>query len=106
MQEVARVAGTAGGVETLDKPGTDSAQQEADSRIILHLALDDEGKARRHEAKQEHAVDVACMVGNDNAVACWQFFEATDLNRHAGQPECRPGRSGDPAAPALEPGQQ
>ena len=103
---MADVAGAARGLEALDELGANTPQQEVDAREILHLALDDEGKAWRQISKKDDSVDVAGVVGNDNTVALRQFFESTDADRHACQQERCPGRSGYPAAPALEPGQE
>ena len=64
--------------------------------------LDDEGEAGRHGSGEDRPVQVACVVGGEDACIFRQAFQAFDPEGDAGQPEgdlsCPVGR---PAAPSL-----
>jgi len=99
FDDLARIASTARGRESLDESRARASQQKMYERYVAHFSLDDEGKTSGQVAPHQESVNVAGVVCDDDAVPCRQILAATHLNADSGEHEqgaCR-GR-GEPLA--------
>ena len=73
-------------------------------RYIAHLTFNHERELCRQEAFQQHAINVAGVIGNHDAAAVRQILETVQLRSYPGQQERRAGGTGCEPATPLEPG--
>ena len=83
-------------IEPLHEGGSEAPQQQTGERHPVHLFLDDEGELGRQGRRGDDAVDVACVIGDDDAGRFRQPIQALDLQAEFRRPgrmrarECRP----------------
>lgn len=88
-------------VKAFDKFSAQPVEEAPDQRRCGDLALGHKGKARRQECCEDDPVQVARMVGCDDAGPSRQMLQTVYLQSQTGGHECGTGRK--PRTPSTEP---
>jgi hypothetical protein len=103
-QHLAGVRGTPVTIEALYEMRPKTTKQQACQRHAIHLTLDHEGKLRWKDRCEDNAVQVARVIGYDDALAPGKAFQPFYTEGHPGEREECAGHGARYSAPALHPG--